>query len=686
MWVIEVIPIRRGIGIETLSYFTNTEIEPGALVRISIRGKNIFAITVSATSVAELKSELKKADYQIKKIDKIEKADFLSKEFVKASEKSADFFASKTGSLLFSLLPITSLPDIQKVKINYDRSVAKVKTGQQTDKKEKIAIQGDDEDRYASYRSTIRQEFARKSSVVILAPTIEYVNHIKTVLNKGIEDYTIILHNSLSKKDLAKSLEKIESEKHPLLIITTPSYLFLTRNDVSTLIIEQASSRYYKSSYRPYADIRIFAEYFAKELNINLILGDLVLPTELLYRESINEFQKGEPLKWRTLTTANVHIVDMSTKKDKNTGNSAEGNLERKDSITLEEIYKRTEKEKKIFQIFSPALLSLVLKNKEENERMIMLVGRKGLAPQTICSDCQNVVLCKNCSAPVVLYPSLTNPEKNFFMCRHCGERRSALETCEKCGSWNLKTLGIGIDFVHKNLLGKYPDLKIIKIDKESCPTDKKAHESIELFLKSPGSILLGTEMALQYIHEKVENSAIVSLDSLLSLPDFRIHEKLFYNIVSLRAKTYKAMVIQTRQNDLPIFEYGAKGNILEFYKTELENRKITDYPPFSILIKITLRGKKENIVSEMEMVQKALEPEHIDIFPSFTHTVNGEFILHGLLKIPREKWLSDKKMKNKNTNDGNNVREIDNYISLLEKIKGLPLSAEIRVDPESLL
>jgi len=37
---------------------------------------------------------------------------------------------------------------------------------------------------------------------------------------------------------------------------------------------------------------------------------------------------------------------------------------------------------------------------------------------------------------------------------------------------------------------------------------------------------MLGTEMALSYLREKIGNAGIISLDSFFSIPDFRINEK----------------------------------------------------------------------------------------------------------------------------------------------------------------
>jgi primosomal protein N' (replication factor Y) len=323
---------------------------------------------------------------------------------------------------------------------------------------------------------------------------------------------------------------------------------------------------------------------------------------------------------------------------------------------------KKYKNEKSSFKILSEDTERLINQTKNNSEHMIILATRRGVAGTTVCGDCQNIVTCNSCSAPVVLH---TTEGKNFFMCHHCGTRRSADEYCKICGSWKLGVVGIGIDLVIEKIKTNYPDTIIFKIDSDTTSTNKNIKKTIEKFRAQPGSILIGTEMMLQYIHEKVENSAIISLDSLFALPDFRIQEKILYMIIKIRSITSKNFILQTRKSDEKIFEYGLKGNMNDFYKSTIEERKKFNYPPFTVLIKITLEGKKDNIVKQMEEIQNTLDPYEIEIFPAFTHTVKGNYVLHGLIRLSYDKWPND---------------------DLVYKLRTLSPNVTIKVDPETLL
>jgi primosomal protein N' (replication factor Y) len=96
---------------------------------------------------------------------------------------------------------------------------------------------------------------------------------------------------------------------------------------------------------------------------------------------------------------------------------------------------------------------------------------------------------------------------------------RSADEKCDTCGSWRLKELGVGVEKVGHVLQNLFPNATILRLDGDSIKTPKQAKEVVKKFLTAPGSILLGTEMALHYVKEKIENSFIVSIDGLLARP-----------------------------------------------------------------------------------------------------------------------------------------------------------------------
>jgi primosomal protein N' (replication factor Y) len=649
MNIITVIPLSRSKIAEELIYFTSTDVPMGAIVTVPLRRKNIYAIVTKVEEAKDLKANIKNAPFEIRKLDKVKSTLFFPPHFIESCKILADYYATTIGAIIDTMVSNLILDNVNKIapplppQASFDipSTITKPKI-----KSRIFAIQGDDTDRMSSWRSLIRQEFASKRSIVIYVPTIEDCNRIFSAMEKGIEGYIFSLNSDLTSKKLISIWKTIAEIDHPIVVVATGSFPLLPRADVNTVIIEKENGRGWISQKAPYLDMRHAIETIAKHNKQMIYLADSILRLETLNAVENETIEEGSPFKWRSVSLARDSLIDMRPPKDSV-----------KVSIA-------TEKKEPRFKIISNELESLIKTLGEENTQLFIFANRRGLSPVTVCDDCGNIVMCKQCKATVVLHTS-EETGKNFFMCHICGDRRSAEEDCLTCGSWRLTPLGIGIDRVYEEIRSCFKDVEIIKIDSDTTKTDKEVREAIEKFKSKPGSILLGTELAIQNFGDKVDHVAIVSLDSLFSLPDFRIQEKIMYTLVRLRAQATRSILVQTRKAEQKVFEYGLKGNLSDFYRTAVDERKQFDYPPFSTLVKITIEGKKDEIANTMADVAKFLEPHDIDIFPAFTATVRGKSIIHGLLKIATHAWPDP---------------------DLSKKLRSLPPNVMVKVNPESLL
>ncbi len=639
MRIVTVIPIGRGIGKDTLTYFTNKDAPLGSIVSIPLRKKIAYGLVIENKNAETLKTELKSLSYSIKKIEGIETRKFISNAFIRGAQKIADYNAGSVGSVLSSLIPSVVLEESAELPFE-EKEISKGVFF------ETLLLQSDDPERYATYRSLIREEFAKGRSVFFCLPTTEDLLNARVILEKGIENYTHVLHSGFSKKEIVSTWKKIVNETHPTLIIATGSFLSLPKNDLGTIVLEKESSRAYKMQTRPYLDIRSSVEILAKEMNVRLVLGDMLLRSETLWEEKnpskTRPYAELAPLKFRSLTSAICEIEHMKLPQDM---------------------------KKKEFTLFSKKLKEILSQTIENNEQTFLFCGRKGLYPVTVCSDCGTVVVCKNCNAPVVLYSKngilKTGGKGNLFVCNHCGERREADELCIHCKGWRLNPLGIGVERVAQEIETMLPKAKIFIMDKEHVKTHKQAVKTREEFYNTPGSIMIGTEMALTYLNQKVENCAVVSLDSYFSIPDYQINEKIFHILLEMRNITEKHFLIQTRQPDTKIFELAAKGNLIDFYRDEIKERKEIGYPPFATYIKISIEGEKVPVKKEMQEISQFMKPYELSIFDAFNPSNSGKHLVHALISLPKGEWVD---------------------MILLEKLRMIQPHCSVRVDPATLL
>ncbi len=660
MNLITVIPLTRQKVAATLSYFTSSEVPVGAIVDVPLRSKTISAIVSDSRPVADVKADVKSAPFEIRKLGAVKAVAFFPPSFIESCRTLALHYATNTGSIIDAVIPDILLENAHKIippnglTPTVTATNSKLLTPNSLSIPNEIyAVQGDDQDRISTWRSLIRQEFARKKSIVFHAPTIEDAKNIFKLLEKGIEGYIFILHNKLAKKDIVETWQTIGKTEHAVAIITAGIFPLLPRADISSVIIERENGRGWISPKAPYIDLRKTFELInMRQPDRTIYLADSLLRTETLNRLDRHEISQGSPFKWRSISNATDTLIDMVPKKDVVIVNE-DGNAV-----------------KNKFRVLSPELNRLIEQNREENSHLFIYAVRKGLATMTVCNDCETIVTCTQCSAPVVLHASKSvGPDgkagRNFFMCHVCGVRRSADEVCRFCGGWRLTALGIGLDRVEQEIRERYPDADIFKIDSDITKTDRQISATLEKFRSKPGSILLGTEIASLHLHETVDHCAVVSLDSLFALPDFRIPEKIMYTLIRLRTLAGKSILVQTRRMEEKVFEYALKGNLSDFHRETISERRRYGYPPFMTLIKISIEGKKDRIAEEMAGIQKIVEPYEIDIFPAFTGAIRGNSIIHGLLKVPPENWPD---------------------LELAEKLRNLPQNVSVKVDPESLL
>lgn len=649
MYIVTVIPLQKGNQREYLTYFSATDIPIGSIVVIPVRSKRQDAIVINIEEARNIKSDLKNADFQLKKIIKVKGDSPFNKSFFIACQKMKNYTVSNTGTIIKSLLPsafIVNLINLKEVPAIEGECIENIKH-------EKLIFQATQSDRLAFYRTLIREAFAKKESVFICLPTRYDIDHFNKELAKGIEQYVFTFHSDMTKKILINTYNSVIKEVHPILIIGTGIFMSIPRNDIKTFVLEHESSEVYKQVGRPYIDIRSFIEILSSVQKTKLIFGDTLLRPETLYRHDEGEFGEISSPLYRLPQTERQFIVDMKEEVD--------------------------EKGKKIFTTISKSTRKMIDEALSLNKSIFLFSVRKGLAPITVCNDCGNTLLCPSCSTPIVLYGSrqitaTKSTTPRIFMCNKCGRKEKTEVSCPHCSSWNLTPLGIGTDKVYEEIKNLYPNTKIIQIDKEATPTILDARNAIIEFNKNPGSILIGTEMVFSYLKEEVYSSAVISLDGLFSIPNFNITQKILHTIEKLHYITLNNIIIQTRMPENKILQYILSGNVLPLCREDLKERKDFGYPPFKRLIKITFEGSAEETEKARNFIENILGNYEPQVFSAFISRIKGKYVTNTVIKVDPKIWPLP-------TND-----KIFLDQDLVQNLSRLPPSFSINVDPEDLL
>ena len=634
MKIIDVIPIAKGIPQEKLSYFTSKDVSVGALVSVPVRNKETPAIVSAVSDAKESKTSLKGSNFSIKPVKSIISPSLITPEFMEACKEIAEHYLAPCGSVIKDFIPQAILENFS------EQNIPPKNLNKQKNESEIALIQSYGENRIHHYKSVVREAFAKNKSVFLCVPTVSETENFFLELSRGIEKYVFVFSSKMPKKKITDLWKKATEEKHSVLIIATKSFFSIPRCDIGAIIVEQESSPAYKNQKKPYLDARKSAEIISKKIKAKLIFGDELPRTETFYRQASGEFSSPSILQPRLISNIEQALVD------------AKKHFEEKKTIG-----------KKL--VFTPDLLKITSEYVSKNEKIVIFANRKGYNPTTICGDCHKTILCDKCATPIIIRK--TDSKNTLQVCHKCLAEIPAQDRCPYCNSWRLESYGIGAQMVAEETRNHFPDMKVFEINSDSVSSDKSGKKIADEFLLN-GGIIVGTEMIFSYIKQPIDHVLAISIDGLFALPEFKMNEKIFRLLLKLKSLAKKTFTIQTRFPELPIFGNVLRGNISGFYKEELEGRRLFQYPPFKLIIKLTKENKNETLLNtEIEALQKILTEWNPTIYPAFIPKVKNFYIKHILLKIDPDSWPKDQE-------------------KLYRILSSLPPSWKIDIDPESLL
>ncbi len=605
MDLITVTPLVQTASKECLSYFTDQKIKENSIVSVNIRNKEVPALVLKKESVEKVKSRIKSSNFGFKKINSVLTENIYSNSVLEAAKETSDFYSASIGGVLKAITPkilLTEPVKIKKEKENKHREI----------KPEKMVLQISRDERILFYKQHTRGVLAKEGSVFICAPTKKDVEFLSDNLKKGIEHATFTFHGDMSNKEIKETWEKALTKK-PKLIISTGLFLSIFNNSFESLILERESSELYYTNKRPHFDISFLSYSLAKKSGVKFITSDTLLSVKTYKKYRDNQFTEATPLQKKYREGGKVSIIDMTKIEEKNNP-------------------------------YMPSLCSFSIKKLASNSlRSFIYTARRGLSPTTICSDCGFTFSCPKCYSPLVLHEG--NKKRNFI-CHTCTYHEEPKDYCPKCDSWRLTQLGIGSEKVSKNIQKIFPKKNIIRMDSDNANTVKKQEKLWQEFKEKPNSILIGTNMAINYIRSDmvdIENIIVASTDSLLTYPNYSASERVFRTLTELSLIAKKELVIQTRLPEQNLLTYVKNKENISFFEKELETREKLSYPPFSIPITVTFSGKSYKIEEKENYLNKKFNFFNPYFIPSISEKRQGLITNKMLIKIPKNIWPNRK-------------------------------------------
>lgn len=601
MYLLTVSPLANGIPYEELTYFSKIDVAPGDLVEITIRKRICRALVLNVINAEEEKQSLKNASFVTKKISKILIKEFLHPKLWSALNFSASYALRNIGTLIYDLLSEKCFDDLTKLTIPDEARGFEI-----------LLLEQNYANRMLRFKTTIREMFSKKKSLVIFFPTIVDLENAKDILSKGIEDYTILFHGSLTDKQYSVSQSKLRTSEHPLLILTTPSLLPWVRKDLGLIVMEREHSHYYYTHGDNGYDMRMVIESLAKASDVPCLMGSHMLSLRAHMKYLTKDAIEIIPLLFRN--DANVTVIPMTD-----------------DNRTSSPYLSRQ------------ALEILHQCKVQKRGHYFLYAHRKGMYPTTVCSDCGELFTCTTCNRPYVLHKIAG---MRTYVCHGCESIIQINEetslSCRHCGGWRMATLGIATGGIEEELsrLG----IPLFVIDGERTPTKAKVKKVYKEWHEAPYGVLIGTEMAHNIV-QVCDGIIILSLDSLFSLPEYRTDEKILSLVTEMAEKIPRGinidapLILQTRLKNTPVIKQLTSPSFREVYQDLLKEREGFLLPPYYTVIKASFDNLSDGVRKRFE---QELEPYMVMWFEQ------GRGVTLLFVHIKESEWLHNSDVREK--------------------------------------
>ncbi|ODC04218.1 primosomal protein N' [Terasakiispira papahanaumokuakeensis] len=232
---------------------------------------------------------------------------------------------------------------------------------------------------------------------------------------------------------------------------------------------------------------------------------------------------------------------------------------------------------------FSVPLLEAMQRHLDRGRQVLVVLNRRGFAPVLMCHACGWVAGCQHCDARMTWHR-----EPPRLHCHHCGHRQPLPDVCPQCGEAELLPLGAGTERGEEILAARFPDVPIIRIDRDSVRGKDRLQEKLADIHAGHPALLIGTQMLAKGHHfPQVTLAAVVDADHGLYSSDPRAMERMAQLLTQVAGRAGREahageVIIQTHHSDDPRLNLLCQSGYEVLAQQLLRERRESHWPPYS--------------------------------------------------------------------------------------------------------
>lgn len=421
------------------------------------------------------------------------------------------------------------------------------------------------------YIRLIREALEKGGQVLFLLPEIALTAQVVSRLSAYFGEDLGVYHSRFTANERVEIWRKVQSGKLKV-ILGARSAIWLPFQDLKLVVIDEEHETSYKQyDPAPRFHARDAAIYLAGLFKAKVLLGSATPSLESAYHAVSGKYGLAS-LKARY------------------------GNL----ALPAVELVPAGQTHAALSSMLSIPLLEAIRAMLDSGKQVILFQNKRGYAPFILCSLCGTVPHCRHCDVSLTFHKA-----SDKLHCHYCGNRTVLVRSCANCGNPRLTTKGFGTEKVEEELQRIFPKARVARMDVDSMRGKNKHQQLLSDFGQGRLDILVGTQMVVKGLDfGNVGLVGILSADSLLSYPDFRVNERAFQLMEQVSGRAGRAdsegkVLIQAYNRSHPILKLVQQHDYSGFYRSEMDYRKQFGYPPYFRMIRIVVKHRFEDRVRQ---------------------------------------------------------------------------------------
>ncbi len=509
----------------------------------------------------------------------IDKEALFGKELIEMAQWISRYYLCTLGEAVFSMIP-SGRRETSAGGFGFEEEVGEKKRNELSAEQKKAVdeILGSNGFHYlygptGSGKTEVFLSLAEKilemgKGVIYLVPEIGLTGQVVKAVADRFGNTAAVLHSGLTPSQRLGEWNRI-MHKEARVVVGARSAIFAPVPDLGLVIIDEEHDGSYKSGNNPRYHARQVAMHRCTKLKIPLLMGSATPSVEAWYGMQTGSIIKHQLTK-RLAGGQMPHISCVDLSLFQNDG------------------------------CISKPLEDEINKCLAQNHQTILFLNRRGFTHFFRCNHCGYELKCKNCSVPLTYHKA-----ENRLRCHYCGWSVFPPESCPQCGSLDIGSSGFGTEYIEAETRSKFPNARVLRLDTDVLKNKEELLTSLEDFRQGKYDILLGTQMVAKGLNfPKLQLVGVILADAGLHMPDFRAGERTFSLITQVAGRAGRyfpdgKVIVQTYSPGKGPVLYACQNRIEDFYGSELAEREILDFPPYSRLLRLVFRSYNKSLAAE---------------------------------------------------------------------------------------